>query len=78
MRAHDVQRDRHVAEERREHPPSDQRMDHDVLVLLLRETPRLVQYCFADADLADVVHVPTELDLPHDVIIETQSVSNDR
>ena len=63
VRAHDVERARRVAEQRRENAPAEHRMRHDVLVLLGRQSLGLVQHRLAHADLADVVHVPAELDL---------------
>jgi hypothetical protein len=48
-------------EERREDAPAEERVRHDVLVLLVGERPGLVEHRLAHADLADVVHVPAQL-----------------
>src|SRR5258708_7502923 len=70
--AYDVQGVRRVAEQRRKDPPTDHWMRHDVLVLLWGQRSGLVQHRFADADLADVVNVPAELDLPDEIRADAQ------
>ena len=64
VRPHDVERARRVAEQRRKNPPAKHGVRHDVLVLFGRQSVGLVEHRLAHADLADVVHVPAELDLP--------------
>ena len=53
-------------------------MRHDVLVLLVGQRARLVQHLLAHADLADVMHVPTELDLGDGALVQPDLAREDR
>src|SRR4030095_16224573 len=63
MPSHDVERHRHILEQRRQDAPADRGMRHDVLVLFRTQWPRLVQHRLAHADLSDVVYASADLDL---------------
>src|SRR5436190_9389281 len=52
-------------------------MRHNVLVFLGRESPNFVQHRLADTDLSDVMHVPTELDLPQHLAVESHGLCDD-
>src|SRR5437764_1917945 len=64
MPAYDVQRVRRIGEEWRQNSPTDHRMSHDVLVLRRRQGATLVEHLLTHPDVADIVHLATELDLP--------------
>ena len=78
MEVHGIQRDGRVAQNVAEDSPPDDRVIHDVLILVVGQCARFVQDFLPHADLADIVQVPTQLDLAHRFVVEIHRRSDAR
>src|SRR5437867_12494054 len=52
-------------------------MRHDVLILLVRQSPRFVEHALTNADLADVVDVTAKLDLTDHLGVDVERARDD-